>query len=141
MFDRAQVAVRDAVRAEDADLLPHRAQERVVDGVGVEGLERLAVDVVVRDEHRIGAHLGDGAQSGRAHADVARLQRHQCLVLHRPAQRDERALVADVLQPEPPVEAEQEIGRALGGAADLDQELRAVVEGGEEDARPAPSRG
>ena len=52
------------------------------------------------------------------------------LVLDRATQRDEGPLVADVLQPEVAVEAEQEIGRALLGAVHLDQDLAAVVEGG-----------
>ena len=69
---------------------------------------------------------------GRAHADVAGLQRHQGLVLDRAAQRDERPLVADVLQPQPPVEAEEEVGGPFGGAAHLHIRRAAVVEGGEE---------
>ena len=132
--------MRDAVGAEDVDLLPHRAQERVVDRGAVEGLERLAVDVVERDEHGIGTHFGEGAQSRSAHADVARLQRDQRLVFHRTAQRDERSLVADVLQPEVSVEAEQQIRRPFGGAADLHEQRRTVVDGGEEVARAAPVR-
>ena len=78
--------------------------------------------MVEGDEHRVGAHLGDGAEARRAHADVVGLERHQRLVLHRPSQRDERSLVTDVLQPQPAVEAVEEVGRPFGGAAHLHEQ-------------------
>ena len=132
----AQVAVRDPVRAQDRDLLPQRAEERVVDVVAVDGVERSCPSTWSNASSIESVPTSAMArQARRAHADVARLQRHERLVLDRAPQRDERPLVADVLQPEVPVDAEQEVGRALVGAAHLDQEPRAVVEGGEEDAR------
>jgi hypothetical protein len=136
----AEVAVRDAVRPQDRHLLPHCVQERVVDRVGVEAVEGPSVDVVVGEEHRVGPDLGDRAQPRRPHADVARLQRRERLVLDRAPQGDEGALVAHVLQAQPAVQAEEEVLRALGGGAHLHHELGAVVDRGEEVARAAPRR-
>ena len=73
MFARLQIAVGDPVRAQARDLLPQRGQERVVDLGGVERIEPAPVDVVEREQHRVGADVRDGAHARGPHADVARL--------------------------------------------------------------------
>ncbi len=133
-----EVAVGDSVGAQDRDLFPDRAQERVVDGLTrIDLVERLTVDEVVGHEHRIGADLRDRAHPRSAHADVTGLQRRQCFVLHVAAQRPERALVTHVLQPERSEGPVEHVSRTFLGAQHLAVELRAVGAGGHVGARPA----
>ena len=94
-------------------------------------VERRAVDAVVRQHHRVDPDLDDAAQAWRPHADVTGDQRHQRLVLHRPAERGERPVVADVLEAQEAVGAEHEVGRPLGLPEDLDEQLAAVGQRGE----------
>ncbi len=108
-----EVAVGDAVGAQDDELRPHAVEHRVVEPAVVAVLEVGAVDEVVREQHRLAPDLRDRAQAGRAHPDITRLERDEGLVLHDAAQRRERPLVADVLEAEEPVGAVEEIGRTV----------------------------
>ena len=57
-------------------------------------------DPVVGEEHRIGPHVDHRAQARGADPGIARPERHQGLVLDRPAEVGERSLITDVPEPD-----------------------------------------
>ncbi len=120
--------MRDPASVQDRDLRPHLLEERVVDVVRCQLIERGPRDEVVREEHRVAPDRSDRPEAGRAHAAVAREQGDEGFVLDGAAQRRERALVADVLQAQEPVEAIEQVGGALLGAERLHEHLGAVGE-------------
>jgi len=134
---QAQVPVGDPLTPQLGDLLPDPAEHVVGDRVGLDRVERAAVDGVVGQHHGQLADRGHGDQVGRAHAGVGGLQRHQRLVLDGAPQGRVRQLVADVLQPQPPPGPEQEVRVALVVAQGLDEQPPAVGELGEVRGRAA----
>ena len=127
----AQVAMGDAVTAQQGDLFEHRGHHGVGHGLVRQGVDRGTVDAVVRQQHRVDPDAHDTAHARRVHADVARDQRDERLVLDRALQRGERAIVADVLEPQEPVHPVHQVGRPLGLAEHLHEHALPVLEGRE----------
>ncbi len=121
----------DPVLAHDGHLAPQLVEERVGDPVVLEPVEPRALHELVHEEHRLVADTGDRPYPGRADAGVARQQRDEGFVLDASAQAEERAFVADVLQPDEAIGAEQEVGGALLRALDLRVQAGAVGAGDE----------
>ena len=130
VFDKdvgtTQVAVRDAVLAQHADLLPRRPHQLIGHRLIGDTVEGVTADHLVGEQHRIAADIDDAAQSRGTHADVAGDQCDQCFVFDRSSQRRERPIVADVLESQKAVGAKQQIRSTLLRSQDLDEDTGAV---------------
>ena len=108
-----------------------------VELVGVDAVERAALDRLVGEHEAVRLRGGEGDEPGREDPLVAGGQGDERLVLDRAPQRGERSLVAQLVTADLAVHPEQEVGAALVGSERLDEQRLAVRRGPEVRRRAA----
>ena len=118
----------DVVTVQRSQLVPDLYEQVVGDLGPLQAIEWRAGDCGVDEQHRFVTHGNNRSQFGRPCAGAPGEEGDECLVFRAAAQARERPFITDVLEPDEPVRAEQEICRSLFRAEHLGVDPRAVGE-------------